>query len=225
MQANQRRDFSSSENHISSLLHLRLLTVAEAQLHLARPSVSQLATCWPEVTSQSRVAGNRGRRPKGQPTAANGWPSTMRRCRSSRQENKNQSGDLLFSSSVGVFKIRSWVPDHVFWFFVLFGFNFILPYCQLLNLLPHYFPFAWLSSLSRMSSPTCPLAKTKQTTTTKLQLHSLSNMSRRTSREYQTSLNSPSVLLRWTSFKCQTLVCPKFIVPMSPQDGSLDHFQ
>ena len=76
-----------------------------------------------------------------------------------------------------------------------------------------------------MSSPTCPLAKTKQTTTTKLQLHSLSNMSRRTSREYQTSLNSPSVLLRWTSFKCQTLVCPKFIVPMSPQDGSLDHFQ
>ena len=93
------------------------------------------------------------------------------------------------------------------------------------NLLPYYFPFAWLSSLSRMSSPTCPVAKTKQTTTTKLQLHSLSNMSRRTSREYQTSLNSPSVLLRWTSFKCQTLVCPKFIVPMSPQDGSLDHFQ
>ena len=43
MQANQRRDFSPSQNHISSLLHLRLLTVFEAQLHLARPSVSQLA--------------------------------------------------------------------------------------------------------------------------------------------------------------------------------------
>ena len=76
MQANQRRDFSSSENHISSLLHqhLRLLTVAEAQLHLARPSVSQLASVghlarssqgpqplqysWPPAGQKSRV--NRG---------------------------------------------------------------------------------------------------------------------------------------------------------------------
>ena len=140
----------------------------------------------------------------------------MRRCRSSRQENKNQSDDLFFSS-VGVFKLRGnqKLGSRNFWYILK----------NVKNLLPYYFPFAWLSSLSRMSSPTCPLAKTKQTTTTKLQLHSLSNMSRRTSREYQTSLNSPSVLLRWTSFKCQTLVCPKFIVPVSPQDGSLDHFQ